>query len=238
MAFLVANWSRNTTSANEPITTLASAVVVGCFREYLYSTADTQATVAASGYFNAGTAYAGVYADVVTGDYVKVYSTTDGTLMTYRLTNSSGVITSSLVPDSGFVRGTLSLTAAQFIAGYATPIVALAAPGANRMYTDVSAQFAMTYGSAQFTTGGALGLQYGNTANLAGTKATGTIAGATVNGIAASSVFALIPAAVTATATASIVNQGIYLSNDTAAFAVGTGATFVIQVNARVVPTA
>lgn len=232
MALTIQTWARVSVSANEPIVSTTN----GCFRNYNYYTADTQATVAASGYFNAGVTGGGVAYDIVTGDYVAVYSTTDASLMTYRLTNTSGVITTSLV--TGSVRATLSLTAAQFIAGYATPIVALAAPGANRMYTDVSAQFALTYGSAQYTTGGALGFQYGNTANLAGTKVTSTIAAATVNGLAASSVFALIPAAVTGTAIASVVNQGIYLSNDTAAFAVGTGSSWIIQVNARVVPTA
>lgn len=237
MALTIQNWARASVSASEPLVTLTSGVVVGCFRQYNYYTADSQATVAASGYFNAGVAYGGVSADIVTGDYVNVYSTADGTLLTYRLTNTSGVVTSSLT-GSGVVRATLSLTAAQLIAGYATPILALAAPGANRMYTDVSAQFNFTYGSAQFTTGGNLGLQYGNTANLAGTKATSVLTNTQVNGIAASSAAAIIPATVAPAAVASIVNAGLYLSNDTAAFAVGTGTTIFVNINARIVPTA
>lgn len=236
MALTVQNWARASVSAAEPLVTLTSGVVVGCFREYNYYTADTQVTVAASGYFNAGTAYGGVSGDIVTGDYVNVYSSTDGTRVNYRLTNTSGVITVTL--GASTVRSSLSLTAAQLIAGYAAPIVALAAPGANRMYTDVSAQFNFTYGSAQFTTGGNLGLQYGSTANLAGTKATSTLTNTQVNGVAANSVAAIIPVTVAPAAAANIVNAALYLSNDTAAFAVGTGTTVFININARVVPTA
>ena len=231
MAFTIQNWCRASTSANEPIVTLTSGAISGCFREYIYYTADTQVTVAASGYFNS------VAYDLITGDYVDVYSTTDGTRVRYRLTNTAGVITSAL---SGYAvaSATLSLTAVQFIAGYAAPILALAAPGANRMYTDVNATFAMTYGSAQFAVGGAVGFQYGNTANLAGTKVTTTLAGATLDGLTASSVWTLIPAVVAPVATATGVNAGIYLSNDTAAFTTGTGATMIIQVTANIVPTA
>jgi hypothetical protein len=231
MAFTLQNWCRASTSANEPIVTLTSGAISGCFREYNYYTADIQVTVAASGYFNL------VGTEIVTGDYVLVYSTTDGTLIRYRLTNTAGVITSAPSANS-FASATLSLTAAQFIAGYAAPILALAAPGANRMYTNVNGTIVMTYGSAQFTTGGASGFQYGNTANLGGTKVTSTTAGAAINALTASSVWTAIPVAVAPVANATAVNAGIYFSNDTAAFAVGTGATFLIQVTATITPTA
>jgi len=238
MTFTVQNWCRASASANEPLYTLADASITGCFRDYNYYTADTQVTVAASGYFNLGSPYLGVGTEVVTGDYVSVYSSADGNRVQYRLTNTAGVITSAIVGGAYAASATLSLTAAQFIAGYATPILALAAPGANRMYTNVSAAFAMTYGSAQFTTGGAVGFQYGSSANLAGTKVTSTLAAATLNGLTADSAWTLIPAVVAPVATATGVNAPIYLSNDTAAFAVGTGATFVIQVRANVIATA
>jgi hypothetical protein len=238
MAFLIQNWCRASASANEPLYSLASSVIVGCFREYNYYTADSQATASASGYFNLGVAYSGVANDIVTGDYVNVYSSADGNKVEYRLTNTAGVITSAIAAGSYSVSATLSLTAAQFIAGYAAPILALAAPGANRMITNVSAAFAMTYGSAQFAAGGAVGFQYGNTANLGGTKVTTTLAGATLDGLTASSAWTLIPAVVAPVATATGVNAGVYLSNDTAAFTTGTGATFVIQVRGNVVATA
>jgi len=229
MAFRLQNWCRASASANEPLYTLADASIVGCFREYNYYTSDSQATVSASSYFD-DVAY-----DITSGDYVHVYSSADGSKVSYRLTNSSGVISSAIVDGSYIVSATLSLTAAQFIAGYATPIVALAAPGANRMYTNVRAAFFMTYGSAQFANGGAIGFQYGSSANLAGTKVTGTLAAASLNALVASSAWTLIPAAVAPVAIATPVNAGIYLSNDTAAFTGGTAATFVVQVSANVV---
>ena len=237
MAFTIQNWARASVSANEPIITLADSSVSGCFRQYNYYSADAQVTIAASGYFNAGTAYAGVANDIVTGDYVYAYSTASGYAVLYRLTNTAGVITSAIVSGGYEVAATLSLTAVQFIAGYAAPILALAAPGANRMITDVNAAFAMTYGSAQFAAGGAVGFQYGNTANLGGTKVTDTLAGATLDGLTASSVWTLSSVTVAPIATATGVNAGIYLSNDTAAFTTGTGATFVIQVSGKVVST-
>lgn len=229
MAFTIQNWARASVSANEPLVTLADASISGCFRQYNYYSADSQASIAASGYFD-DVAY-----DIVTGDYVNAYSSADGNNIVYRLTNTSGVITASALPGSSVAQGSLSLTAVQFIAGYATPILALAAPGANRVYSNVRAQFSLDYGSAQFANGGAIGFQFGNSANLAGTKVTSTLAGASLNALTADSVWELIPVAVAPVASASAVNQGIYLSNDTAAFTAGTAATFIIKVQADIV---
>lgn len=230
MAFTLQNWARASVSALEPTTTLTSNIVVGCFRDYnYYSPTDSQATVAASGYFNS------VSYDIVTGDLVRVFSLTENDYITYQLTNTSGVITST--PVGGSVQGRLSLTAAQLIAGYAAPIAipGFAAPGANLMFSNVFAQFLFTYGSAQFTTGGNLGIQYGSTANLGGTKATSVLTNTQVNGVAANSVAAIIPVTVASAAVAAVANLGLFLSNDTAAFAVGTGTTVIVKVEATLV---
>lgn len=230
MAFTLQNWARSSVSALEPAYTLANATIVGCFRQYnYYSPTDTQATVAASGYFNT------VSYDIATGDLVTVYSVAEGTYATYALVNTSGVITA--FQRATTLRGRLALTAAQLIAGYANPIAipGLGALGASYMYSDVFAQIAFTYGSAQFTTGGNLGIQYGATANLGGTKCTSTLTNTQVNGVAANSIAALIPVTIAPAATAAIANLGLYLSNDTAAFAVGTGMTMVVNVQAQVV---
>ena len=236
MAFSVQNWARSSVSAAEPIVTLADASVVGCFREYNYYTADSQSTVSASGYFNAGTAYNGVGTEVVTGDYVNVYSTTDSTLSVYRLTNTSGVITTSFV--SGTVSARVAATAAQINAMYTTPITLLAAPGANRQYIFLGANVTIDYGSAQFASGGAMHVQYATTTAGGGTKASATVADTVLTGITADSSFTFIPAAVVATAVASIVNQPLCLSNATGVFTTGTGSTAVIGITAAIVPTA
>lgn len=235
MAFLVANWSRNTASANEPLYTLASAVVVGCFREYLYYTADTQATVSASGYFNAGVAYQGVWGDVVTGDYVKVYSSTDDTLVIYRLTNVAGVITSTII--DGSVQVSTTMTATQFNAMNVTPFALLPAPGAGRAYQFLGGMLSLVYGGTQFANGGVIGFQYGSTAQLAGVECSGTFVAATWAALTASTVVTLLPVVVNS-AVANIANQGIYISNETAPFINGTGATVIVSVSANIVRTA
>jgi hypothetical protein len=95
MALTIHTWCGASASTNEP---LDSANSRECLREYNYLTTDSQATVSASGYFNGGVAYKGLSNDIVTGDYVNVYSSADSSLLKYRLTNTSGVITSLLVP--------------------------------------------------------------------------------------------------------------------------------------------
>lgn len=230
-------WARESVSANEPNQS-NGGIVAGCFRRYnYYSPVDTQATCSASGYFNAAVAYAGVYADLVTGDLITVYSLTENSYVTYQVTVASGVVTLAQQSTGTTARGRLSLTAAQLIAGYAAPIAITGLPalGANQMYSDVFAQFLFTYGSAQFTTGGALGIQYGATANLAGTKATSTLSNTQVNGVAADSIAAIIPVTIAPAAKAAIANLGLFLSNDTAAFAVGTGTTVLVEVQAQIV---
>lgn len=233
MALTIQTWARASVSGNEPILSTTQ----GCFRTYNYYTADSQATVSASGYFNGGVAYGGLAADITTGDFVSVYSTADNSFFRYRLTNTSGVITASLAPGS-FVSSSTTLTAAQFIAGYATPITVLSAPGANRMYTNVSASYILTYGSAQFASGGATGLQYGTTANLGGTKVTATTAAAAINALTANSAWSQVPVTVVPVALATAVNAPITLSNDTGAFTTGTGASLLVVVNAQVIATA
>ncbi len=86
----------------------------------------------------------------------------------------------------------------------------------------------MTFVSAQYADGGAIHAQYGSTTLGAGTKATGTIAAATVNGFAASSSFQLQGAQAGA-ANTTMDNLGIWMSNDTGAFTTGDG-TWVIDV--------
>ena len=236
MALTIQTWCRASASANEP---LDSANSRGCFREYNYFTADSQATVSASGYFNDGVAYRGLSSDIVTGDYVSVYSSADSSLFKYRLTNTSGVITSLLVPAAGSsVQANVTLTAAEFIAGYATPIEVLPAPGAGLAYTNVRMVVRLNYGSAQFDNGGAVGLQYGATANLGGTKVTATTAAVAINALTADSAWAVVPVTVVPVALATAVNAAITLSNDSGAFTDGTGATLEIAVLADVVETA
>lgn len=139
------------------------------------------------------------------------------------LGNGLGFASSTLSVNTSLgVYATGSITSAQFKAAYATPLQLLAAPGANTMFLVKNFALEAIYGTAAYTSGGALGLQYGNTAHLAGAAASATIAAATINGIAANSVVGALGSLPVATAAATV-NAGLFLSNDTAAFATGDG---------------
>lgn len=120
----------------------------------------------------------------------------------------------------------LTVTTAQLEAMSATPVLVVPAAGAHTWIVGVTPiAFEYDYGGTQFTAGGAVGLEYGNTALLAGTAASTTEAAATINGFTANNGFTLNA---TATGTmASMVNEGIYLSNGTQAFATGNGSLTV-----------
>jgi hypothetical protein len=129
-----------------------------------------------------------------------------------------------------------SITAAQWNGMYATPIQIVAAPGANKAIVIDKFWLNMTFVAAQYAAGGVVSLQYENTVHGAGVAASQTVAAATINGIAANSFLALT--SVTAvTATATVVNQGVYLSNATGAFTTGDG-TWTWDCWYRIVPAA
>ncbi len=283
MAFTIANWARVSVSANEPLYTLASGVVTGCFRTYNYYapgvfgvSGDTQVTIATASYFDS------VNYELVTGDVIFAESVRDGTVATYLVTNTDGVITltafnfgAGAIGTANIVNGavtyakiqnesahtllgnptggavapseiTLSnalefsgttlevplnviqyssgtITAAQWNAMSVTPRPIIAAPGANKLVVIDRFLLRMTFVGAQYAAGGAVILQYGNTATGLGVQAaSGTIAAATINAIAATSALA-VTGFVNTTATVAAVNTAITLSNQTAAFTTGDG---------------
>lgn len=152
----------------------------------------------------------------------------------FRLFGISSDLT-SLTLLEGMFNATIALTTAQFKGMYATPVLLLPAAGANRLILVNKLSLAMTYGSAQYAAGGAVAAQYKNTANGAGVLATATIAAATINALAASTVLnAIGPASIVY---ADAVNQPLYLSNQTAAFTTGD-SNFVVTVNYNIIATA
>jgi hypothetical protein len=94
----------------------------------------------------------------------------------------------------------------------------------------------MVFGAVQLANGGAVGLEYGNTAVLAGPLASATIAAAGFTGAAASSVMGALGALPVAT-TANTVNTGVFISNLTAPYINGD-STFRVYVNYSVLTTA
>lgn len=135
--------------------------------------------------------------------------------------------------DTEIISKTVSLTAAQLIAMYATPVEIVPAVPGKAIILD-SMEFDITRTSTAFTGGGVVAVQYAGTANGAGTATTATIAAAVVTGAAGRTITARIPVVQSDIATASITAIGLFISNQTAAFAAGTG-TAVVKVKYHLV---
>jgi hypothetical protein len=116
----------------------------------------------------------------------------------------------------------VTLTAAQIIAMYTTPVVVVPAQGAGKVIQLVSAILSLDAGATPFTGGGAVRLQNGTT----GTTLTSTAAATVVT--SASDVVATLPALATSVLTPA--NESIKITNATAVFAAGNGTMKVIVV--------
>ena len=151
--------------------------------------------------------------------------------------NGSGVYTNTgtvavpawtLMADPGYVQSVeVELTAAEIIALYTTSIEIVPAVAGKSIILD-SFVFDLTGTATQFTGGGVVNLQYGDTANGAGTTLHADIAAAVVTGATARTQTLRIPKDLSSIATASITNVGVYIGAKTAVFATGTGTAKVI----------
>ena len=115
----------------------------------------------------------------------------------------------------------IALTAAQINGMNAAPVQIVAAPGAGLSVVVDKAMLRFVHGGAAFKAGGAVSLEYDNTAAAGGTLATATIAAGQVTAGADSD---NVIVGVSGVATQ---NKGIFISNDTAAFTTGTGTATV-----------
>ncbi len=122
----------------------------------------------------------------------------------------------------------VTLTAAQLIAMYATPVQILPAPAAGKAIIVEQVIFEMNSTATQFTGGGIVGFQYDSAANhLGGTVVhAGSIPAAVVTAVAGQSLTGLWAASGTNGLTMPTA-KGIFISNQTAAFATGTGTAKV-----------
>jgi hypothetical protein len=133
---------------------------------------------------------------------------------------------------------TVTLSAAQVNGMYAAPVQLIAAPGAGKLVIIDSILWDIAFVSAQYAAGGVIAAQYGNTVHGAGPVASGTLAAASLNGVAASGFLSNggIAGSLNVTASASL-NTAVYLSNQTAAFTTGD-STVTLYVRYRVVTPA
>jgi hypothetical protein len=118
----------------------------------------------------------------------------------------------------------IPLTAAQLIGMYAAPIKILDPQGAGKTIIVTKVSFTITRTATAFTGGGAVIVQYGSTVNGGGTQSLdSTLASTVITGAAGTTVSLRNGAVISDLAAASIQNAPLYLSNQTAAFATGTG---------------
>lgn len=155
-------------------------------------------------------------------------------LFTVNISNS-GVI--SLIQWSGGIAtASVTLTAAQVLAMYATPQLIVGAPPTGYAVIPTAAQI-VTLVSTAFAGGGAAQLQWGSTIHAGGTLALDATTPAAEITAASSQVYTQY-GVVTTTATpiANLNGLGLYFSNATGAFTGGAGSTVTISVAYMVVP--
>jgi hypothetical protein len=164
------------------------------------------------------------------------------------LTIGAGAITGSKIANNGVdyaqlaldvaATATVNLTAAQVNGMYATPVQLLAAPGAGKLIIIDQILWDIAFVSAQYAAGGAIAAQYGNTVHGAGPAASGSLAAASLNGVAASGYLSNggISGSLNVTSAASL-NTAVFLSNATGAFTTGN-STVTMYVKYRVVTPA
>jgi hypothetical protein len=137
---------------------------------------------------------------------------------------ANNTLTSTQIAPSVIQFATGTITAAQFngmSAGGAAARPIVAAQGANTLIRIHDFTMELVFGTTQFAAGGAVGLEYGTTALLAGPAASATIPAASFTGAAASSVMGALGALPVALTAATTVNVGVFMSNTTQAFTTG-----------------
>lgn len=151
----------------------------------------------------------------------------------------SGIAASSLVTSSsaaGPIQSiAVTMNTAAVTGAFATPVQLIAAPGAGKVIlVQEAAVYTASTGNTAYASGGVGILQYGNTANGAGTNAMGsTIAAANITTATSKVLAGLLPST---TALASVSNLGIFFSNQTGAFTNGTGTNVTIFLTYQVIP--
>lgn len=156
----------------------------------------------------------------------------DGAVTTAKL--ADGAVTSAKMAADMLRHATVQVNNAGLLALNGTSLVMVAAPGANLAILVDKYAVRHNYDTAAFTGSGNVGLQYGNTAALAGVAASATLA---ETGLFTASANTLAAAAGAASnvAVSAVANTALYLSASTA-LAVG-GGTATVDIWYKVVPT-
>lgn len=132
-----------------------------------------------------------------------------------------------------------TLTLAQILDLYNTPVEILPTLSTGFMYVVDKLVIEAIYGSAAFSGGGNIYLQYGTTAHGTNT-ATGNIAAAFLTGLSADSIISTTGAINSTSGLATSVTDGakLTITAGTAVFTAGTGGSAVYHVYYKVIPVA
>lgn len=134
-----------------------------------------------------------------------------------------------IVSENEVLHTQIDVDLADFIGSYTASVSLLPAPGANKKIILNRATLHINYGGTVLANGGAMHLQYADTANGAGTKATGTLAAATLIAATADTSFGFSPVDTTLVDSATL-NKGLYIGTATADFTGGTDSTYKVDV--------
>jgi hypothetical protein len=200
---------------------------------------DNLATLLTPGYLSSANAESATplsNTDVIMCLYNYSTSTTIGTfgIFTPAINTATGAITLSLF--SSVLTSTVTLTAAEVDAMYATPQLIVPAPGTGLALLPTACQI-VTVVSTAFAGGGIAQLQWGNTAHAGGTVALDTTTPAAEITAAASQIYTQYGVATTTVTPIATANGlGLYFTNATGPFTGGTGSTVTLSVSYMVVP--
>jgi hypothetical protein len=240
MAFEIYNWSEVSSSMNQGLVSAAvatpssdSTVLQGSQNVFTYySGVDSIATISASNYFNQAEPNSVLWS-VKPGDMIFVEGSDYNQILEVAtvvlpVDGSSGTITTEVWGNSSLVEAqtTTTITNAQLLALYDTPIQLVPAQGAGSFIVFDRCVISYHFLTAQTTAGGAVGVQYASTNHAGGIAASSTLAAATLNGFTGNALAELIPVGVAALDTA-LENIGLYLNTATQDFATGGGSLVV-----------
>lgn len=170
----------------------------------------------------------------------------DGDLILIKYSDGEGFFTRDATNNT-FVANTadeqllahtqVDVALADFIGSYTASLELLPAPGAGKKYVLHRATLHIDYGGTVLANGGAVQIQYNNTANAGGVAATNTQAAATLIAATADTSLGFSPVD-TGLPDATTLNEGLYLATATADFTGGTNSTYKIDLWYSVVDVA
>jgi hypothetical protein len=228
MAFDFNRFTRTTLAFNSGAVTLDTGSISNGPAHYTYSTSDSLATVAAANYFNPES----VIYDLQVNDLI-VCVCSDGNqylrVATVDTTTTPKTITTAIFIDNSIQYTQVDVTLAELIGSNTASVLLVPAPATGQKFILQRANLSVNYGGTVLASGGAIHIQYADTSGGGGTKATGTLAAATLIAATADTSFGFSPVNTTLVDSATL-NEGLYLAAATADFTGGTLSTYKVDV--------